>query len=78
MTALILTGDIPDKYCPKCGAPLQVKNKRSQPQYGSPRQFVGCSMFYATGCNYVANITDDVRARMATVREELDAITVDF
>lgn len=75
---LIQTGEIPGSSCPKCGAPLAVRTKREIRQHNKHNQFVSCTMFFVTGCDYKTVITPDVVAKMKQVRAQLDAMPAAF
>jgi len=78
MTNRITTGIIPDSHCPKCGAALVVLDKRDPSPTAEHRQFVACTQFLITGCNYKTTITQDVVVKMAEIQKEIDAMTVEF
>lgn len=73
------TGIIPGSECPKCGADLLVIDKPTDTvTYGRNPQFVGCSNYFATGCDYRATVTDDIRAIMDRVQAEADLQPAEF
>lgn len=74
----IPTGEIPNRQCPKCGAPLYVRNKRNQSVDKKRNQFIGCSMFFITGCDYVAQVTEDVAKLMIEQAEAFAALPAEF
>lgn len=80
MTGRIPTGIIPDSECPKCAAPLVVLDKRdpNAELWGRNPQFVGCTNFQVTGCNYRRKVNEQDRAVMEAVRAEFEALPAEF
>lgn len=78
MSSTIPTGEIPNSQCPKCGAPLYVRNKRRQTVTNKHNQFVGCSMFFITGCAYVTTVSEEVATVMIERAAEFAALPAEF
>lgn len=74
----IHSGVIPNSECPKCGAPLAVRDKRNPQQYAKHIQFVGCTMYHVTGCNYVAQVTAEIEQKMEEEWAKFEALPAEF
>lgn len=73
------TGEIPGHLCPHCAAPLLVINKNmDRVTYGRNTQFVGCSNYHVTGCNYRAPLTENIKQIMDRVQAEADLVPAEF
>lgn len=76
MTEHIPAGIIPDSKCPYCGAELLVINKINT-QAQNP-QFVGCTNYTSTGCNYRRKVNDNDRVIMKKMAAEFAAQPAEF
>jgi hypothetical protein len=64
--------------CPKCGAPRVVKTTSTRIPGGEEvnlHNFVGCTNYARTGCNYKAPFTESIKAEIDALPVEME---VDF
>jgi len=64
--------------CPKCGAPLVVKESRRRVRNGPEEitEFIGCPNYFVTGCRHTEPMTSEIRAKIENTVVEVYEIPI--
>ncbi len=70
---------VPNSLCPKCASPLIVKTTADRIPGGevqNVRNFIGCSAYFSTGCNYRTKFTAETQKALDEFVVEVEEIGI--